>query len=51
MNCSNTQIVLAATDKGLYRSTDGGDNWTQLYSDNAYDVKHNPANSDRFVLF
>ena len=39
VNPANTQIVLAATFKGLYRSTDGGENWIQLFPEACYDIE------------
>ncbi|MBL7825855.1 MAG: T9SS type A sorting domain-containing protein [Saprospiraceae bacterium] len=39
INQANTQIVLAATFKGLYRSEDAGENWTQLFPEASYDIE------------
>lgn len=50
VNPSNPSIVLAATNKGVYRTTDGGSNWAQLYSERAFDLKHNTANNNIVYL-
>jgi PKD repeat protein/photosystem II stability/assembly factor-like uncharacterized protein len=39
INPANTQIVLAATFKGLYRSTNGGLQWTLLFPEACYDIE------------
>ncbi len=43
---ANSGIVLAATRNGLYRTTNGGANWTQTASGTVTDVAINPANPD-----
>ncbi|TND08270.1 MAG: putative glycoside hydrolase [Bacteroidetes bacterium] len=50
MNPANTQIVLAATDKGLYRSTDGGQNFSTVYLDKCYDIKLRPGSPGTVYL-
>ena len=50
INPSNPQIVLAATNKGVFRTTDGGSNWDQLYTERAFDLKHNTANNSIVYL-
>jgi len=50
VNPGNTQVVLAACDAGLYRSTNAGATWTQLFSDKSYDVKTNAANPNIIYL-
>lgn len=39
INPANTQIVLAATFKGLYRSANGGATWTELFPEACYDIE------------
>lgn len=42
---ANENIVVAATSLGIYRTTDGGTNWTQVLTENTIqDLKANPAN-------
>ena len=41
----NTSILLAATNQGLYRTTNGGTSWTQVLSGNFTDVEFNPVSS------
>jgi PKD repeat protein len=43
VNPSNTQIVLAATSNGIYRSTDGGTSWTQEQTGNFKDMEFMPT--------
>ena len=43
-------VVMATSDRGLYRSTDGGQNWMTVYLDRCYDIKANPANSNKVYL-
>ncbi|MBK9285598.1 MAG: T9SS type A sorting domain-containing protein [Sphingobacteriaceae bacterium] len=43
INPSNPQILLAATNVGVYRTTNGGTNWTQINSSNSYDVEFKPT--------
>jgi PKD repeat protein len=40
---ANTQILLAATSGGVYRSTNGGANWTQSKSGNFKDIVFKPG--------
>lgn len=44
INPTNPQILIAATSAGIWRTTDGGTNWTQVSSINAYDVEFKPTN-------
>jgi PKD repeat protein len=46
-NDDNT--IVAATSKGVYKTVDGGDNWTQLTSRNYIDLEYKP--SDFNVLY
>jgi hypothetical protein len=39
----NSNIVYAATDNGLYKSTDGGTNWTRLFIGSINDLVLHPA--------
>ena len=41
----NTNILLAATNHGLYRTTNGGVTWVQVLSGVYYDVEFNPVSS------
>jgi photosystem II stability/assembly factor-like uncharacterized protein len=50
INTGNQQIVLVASDAGLYRSTNGGLNFTQLFNHKSFDVKLNAANNNIVYL-
>jgi PKD repeat protein len=41
---TNSNILLAATNNGVYRSTDAGVNWIKTLSGNFRDMEFNPAN-------
>lgn len=43
MHPSNNQIMLAATNNGIYRTTDGGSNWTQAQTGSMRDIKYKPG--------
>ncbi len=43
INPSNTQIVMAATSSGIYRTINGGTNWTQINGNNTYDLEFKPG--------
>jgi len=43
INPTNTQIILAATSNGVYRSTNGGTNWTQEQTGNFKDMEFKPG--------
>ena len=43
INPNNTQIVLAATSVGIYRSADAGNTWTQITSNATYDMEFKPG--------
>lgn len=42
----NHLVMLAACDQGLYRTADGGSNWTQISPDFHLEVEFHPTNSD-----
>ena len=44
VNPSNSAMIYAAADNGLYMSKDGGTNWTTAISDYIVDIKFDPAN-------
>ncbi len=44
VNPVNPQIVIAVGNFGVYRTTNGGTNWTQVQSGNFYDAKFKPGN-------
>lgn len=51
MNHSNSNILIVATNGGLYRTTDAGSSWTQEESGDGYkfyDVKQHPTDSSIF---
>jgi hypothetical protein len=43
INPSNTQILMAATNAGIYRTANGGTNWTQVSTIDAYDLEFKPT--------
>ncbi|MFM7725985.1 MAG: WD40/YVTN/BNR-like repeat-containing protein, partial [Flavobacteriales bacterium] len=45
INPNNTQIVICATSNGIYRTTDGGVNWTQTATGNFKDLTMKPGDS------
>jgi hypothetical protein len=44
INPSNTSILLAATNSGIYRTTNGGTSWSQVSTSNCYDIEFKPGN-------
>ena len=44
---SNADILIAATSDGIYRTTDGGDTWTQERAGRHYDVEFKPGSPSR----
>lgn len=40
---SNTQVLIAASSAGIWRTTNGGTSWTQVSTLNTYDVEFKPA--------
>ena len=43
INPNNPQILLAATNAGIYRTTNGGTSWTNVLSGNFYDIEFKPT--------
>jgi hypothetical protein len=43
INKTNPQILIAATNVGVYRTTDGAATWTQVSNINAFDVEFKPG--------
>jgi photosystem II stability/assembly factor-like uncharacterized protein len=41
----NADIVYAATNKGIFRTTDGGDNWNRVNTNYCRDMKFQPNNA------
>ena len=49
MDPDNSEMLLAATSIGLYRTTNGGNSWNELLTGNFHDVRANPlASSNTF---
>ncbi len=47
MDPDNPEILIAATSEGIWRTTNGGGNWTQQHNTiRFYDLEHNPADRD-----
>lgn len=44
MSPSNPQVIVAATNRGIRRTLDGGDTWTTLRSGEYTDIKFKPGN-------
>lgn len=44
INPNNPQILLAATNLGIYRTTDAGVSWSNVVSGNFYDLEFKPGN-------
>ena len=43
INPNNPQILLAATNAGIYRTTNGGTSWTNVLAGNFYDIEFKPT--------
>lgn len=43
MHPSNSKIILASTNGGIYRTTNGGASWTQTLSGSAWDIAFKPT--------
>ncbi len=50
INSNNTDIVLAATNIGIYRSTNAGMTWTQLYTSDGWDLEAKPGSPNTVYL-
>lgn len=50
INPSNPQILLAATNAGLYRTTNGGTSWTNILGGNWYDIDFKPGDPNTVYL-
>ena len=46
MKADDPQTLLAATNKGLHRTTDGGDHWTKAYDGEITDLKLKPDDAN-----
>ncbi|NNF36064.1 MAG: hypothetical protein HKN68_18310 [Saprospiraceae bacterium] len=47
MDPNNDQVLFAATNRGLYKTSNGGSSWTRVLSTSTiYDVKFKPGSSD-----
>ena len=44
---NDAKILLAATSRGIYRTTDGGNQWTNEKSGRHFDIMFQPGSSDR----
>lgn len=42
----NSSVLFAATNDGLYRTTNAGDNWTKIRDGNSDDVEFKPGDTD-----
>jgi hypothetical protein len=49
INPGNGQIILAATNTGIYRSTDGGASWSNRSFTRALDINFNPLNGNECI--
>jgi len=43
INPSNTQILMAATNSGIYRTTNGGTSWSIVSNQNTHDLEFKPG--------
>ncbi|MCK5086950.1 MAG: hypothetical protein KAQ90_05485, partial [Melioribacteraceae bacterium] len=51
LNPLNSNIVFAATSVGIYRSLDGGDNWSEVYSvEMAQDIAIHTTDPDKILV-
>ena len=44
INPNNTQILLVATNTGIYRTANGGTSWTQVTTNSTFDLEFKPGN-------
>ena len=42
---NNANILMAATDQGIFRTTDAGVTWTQVLTERTYELKYQPNSS------
>ena len=47
---TNPALVLAASETGLFRSTDFGDNWSRVMTEKTTDIVQDPADSNRWLV-
>lgn len=47
---ANAQIVMVATQQGFYRSTNGGSNFTSIYTQASYDIEFKPNDAATVYL-
>lgn len=47
---TNSNYVLVAAEKGFFKSTNGGQTWTQVYTQKCWDVKMRPGNPNVVYL-
>ena len=47
---NNSNIVLIAGNKGLYRTNDGGESWVKIFDNTVYDIKFKTDKSDTVFL-
>jgi hypothetical protein len=45
-NPTNTQMLVAASTEGVYRSTNGGGNWTRMLAASVEDIEFQPGNTN-----
>lgn len=50
INPVNPQILMAATDAGLFRTTNGGTTWTNILGGNWYDIEFKPGDPTTVYL-
>jgi hypothetical protein len=46
---TNSSVLLAATDLGVYRTDDAGSSWTRTLSDDIYDVEFKPGTNRAYA--
>lgn len=47
---TNPNVVMFTSEKGFFKSIDGGQNWTQVYSQTCWDVKLRPGTANFVYL-
>ncbi len=43
---TNTQVIIAATNIGIWRTANGGTTWTQVYTTSTHDLEFMPGNTN-----